>query len=839
MAPHNGVHRRSFESQPLDVVFRALLFVFVAAITVLELPGAREQRSAPDPGLSTQDMVVQSVAGDGPNAGRDIRPGDVIVAIDGEPVRNHIHYRNILAHNTKRLPQEFTLERDGVRHTVSVAYQPTRFTFRDVAFPLVAFFFLVVGLWVYLRRPDAIGSLFAANCAMLASFLVHSPSVPSPALQLAEELVQDAVILYFPATLLHFFLLFPGRMHVRAGASWRRVVLVYAAPTVLCLTSTVLAVRRFGLHAVPDVAMTTLLAASAAYFPVYVLISLVAFVRGYLASPPAQKQRLRVVMAGAIAGFGPFVALTVYRSLSSGEATILEPAAAVSLIFVPATFAYAILKHGAIELNVVVRKSLVYAFLSAAIIACYYGVVHLLGEVVMGEFGVSNAVVLPVAALVLAFVFAPAREHIQRVVDRLFYRGEYVFKQEVYDFNRQLSRRLSKDEIYACFFDRCESLLRPSYVAVYAGASGRAFDLDRATGGAPEVLPPVFSMDCFLGRYFSRYKTPLMVEFLDASWERPNLDLESRNVLSIPSLAVCVPLLAPDRFVGVVLLGGKLSGAAYRRADAELLETFADQLALVLQNAELLQSSLEKERLKGEVMLAREIQLSLLPDTAPARDSIEMRGQMESSFEVGGDYFDYFAVDDDHTGVAIGDVSGKGVPAAMLMSSIQAVFKNLALKSRLSPAEVIAELSNHLFENAKPHQFATFFYGVFEHSTSTFAFSNAGHCPTLLLRAGGGYADRLGKGGLVLGVRRDQGYAEGTVALEPGDLMLLYTDGVTEQKDDAGEEYGEKRLISFLKAHANLPVEALQSALIDDVLAFGEGRQDDDITTVIARKKTA
>jgi len=837
MAPANGVPKRSFQSQPLDILFRAALFAFVAAIALLEIPGAREHRATPEPGIQTQNLVVQLVSADSPNLDKDIRPGDVIFSVDGERIRNHIHYQSILARNRDLPAHTYVLLRDGERLVETIECLEPRFAFRDVALPAVAFFFLVVGLWVYLRRPDSLGSLFAANCAMLASFLTHRPSVLHPSLQLAGELVHDAVILFFPAVLLHFFMLFPDRAsRDRPTYSGRRLAAIYAPPVVLFLTGAVLAIRRFHFLAVRDEVVSVLLNLSAAYFAVYPIISLVTFVRRYRSSAPAQKQKLRIVIAGAIAGFVPFLLVTVLRNVSPGESPALEMTAAVSLAFVPATFAYSILKHGAIELNVVVRKSIVYALLSAAIIAAYYAAVHLLGDVVVGEFGLSSGVILPVAALVLALAFAPAREHIQRVVDRLFYRGEYVYKQEVFEFNRQLARKLTKEEIHGYFCERVDSLLRASYVAIYTNDGERRLRLERHTGTPPQ-LPRAFSLECFLGRYFSRYKTPLMVEFLDRSWERPRLDIESREFLLIPGLAVCVPLVTADQFVGLALLGDKLSGTTYRRTDAELLETFAEQLALVLQNVDLVRASVEQERLKNEVMLAREIQLSLLPTEPPSDSRIELGGRMVSSFEVGGDYYDYFYVDDDHIGICVGDVSGKGIPAAMLMSSLQSVFKNLAIKARLSPAELNAELNEHLLQHAKPDQFATFFYGVFELSTATFTFSSAGHCPGLLVR--GGYADRLGEGGLVLGIRPTQAYREGTVAIEDGNLMLLYTDGVTEQKNESGEEYGESRLIDFLQANRNLPLDDLQVALMEDVVGFGGGNQDDDLTVVIARQRTA
>jgi serine phosphatase RsbU (regulator of sigma subunit) len=173
----------------------------------------------------------------------------------------------------------------------------------------------------------------------------------------------------------------------------------------------------------------------------------------------------------------------------------------------------------------------------------------------------------------------------------------------------------------------------------------------------------------------------------------------------------------------------------------------------------------------------------------------------------------------------------------MLMASLQAVFKNRALKGGLAPAEINQELNDYLVEHAKPGQFATFFCGVLDLARSTLTFSNAGQCPGMLATAD--YIDRLDNGGMVLGASRLHRYAEGTVSFRPGDLLLLYTDGVTEQTGPRGEPFGEERLVEFVRVNRNLPPDTLQKALRDAVLAFGGGRQDDDLTSVIALRKIA
>jgi GAF domain-containing protein len=176
-----------------------------------------------------------------------------------------------------------------------------------------------------------------------------------------------------------------------------------------------------------------------------------------------------------------------------------------------------------------------------------------------------------------------------------------VYKQEVIDFGRRASRATTHEEVLDHFLERCEALLHPSFTAVYLRGSDRGLSLVRSAVGTAQAVPGVagalpaeFNPECFLGRYFTRYRTPLLVEFLDRSWERPQIDADSRGILRLPSLSVCVPIAAPDRLLGLALLGQKRSGLVYGRADGELLETFGEQLALVIENTELVKSMIEK-----------------------------------------------------------------------------------------------------------------------------------------------------------------------------------------------------------------------------------------------------
>jgi sigma-B regulation protein RsbU (phosphoserine phosphatase) len=815
------------------------LLVFIAAIVALEFPGVRDLVTGPYSGIETLNLTVQNVDQDGPNASAGIELDDEITHVEGVRVRNQHHLRAIVQSNSSLAPLSYTLLRDGraIERTVHFSSLPTRIVYRRFALLLVGFTFLCVGLLVLVRRGDSAGTLFALNCSLLAFFVTDRPVVNAAPLQLIAEFLDDITILVFPAVFLHFFLTFHDRPRgMSRRERIRRYIAVYAAPALLLTVSSIFAVVRFRGGGPSNALVQVILLASTAYMAVYLIASLFIFIRNYRASSVGQRQKLRVAILGTVVGIVPFLAMVVWRQFSTEPHEVLEFLSVLALGFVSISFAYAILKYGAIEVNIVVRKSLMYAVLTGVIIAGYYTVVNLVGDYVTRELRLGPTYFSFATVLVLAIIFAPARDVVQRITDRIFFRGEYDYSHEVVEFSRELTGKLRKEDIWELFFTKADTLLHASYVVYYSRPrdGSDTWPIERASGDC-DTMPSAFPPESSLARYLTRYRRPLMVEFLDHAWGKRHLTRESADFLRNSRAAVCVPVGNAESLMGLVVLGPKRSGQLYNPVDSNLLARFAEHLTLVLDNAELHEATVEQERLKNEVLLARDIQLSLLPAEPPQHPALTMFGKMISSVEVGGDYFDYFMLDEHRAGVAIGDGTGKGVPAAMLMSSLQAVFKNLALQDNFPPADLLGELNRHLCSSAGSDQFATFLYGILDTRAQTFTFSNAGHCPALLCKSS--YVDRLGEGGLPLGVDAEHRYEAGSVRLVPGDIVCMYTDGVTEQADGSGDQFGEARLIDLLQSNRNLPLPDLHELLFATVQQFGGGRVDDDLTCVIASYK--
>ncbi len=231
-----------------------------------------------------------------------------------------------------------------------------------------------------------------------------------------------------------------------------------------------------------------------------------------------------------------------------------------------------------------------------------------------------------------------------------------------------------------------------------------------------------------------------------------------------------------------------------------------------------------------EIEEAREVEQGLLPKALPEMAGITLAAGRRAARAVSGDYFDAIPLGSGKVALGIGDVIGKGLPAALLMSNLQAAVR-AGSGTAASPAELCARLNNAMRENMPSGKFITFFYAVLDAERRSLSYSNAGHGAPLLVRRNGEIV-RLDQGGLVLGVFPDVVYSEGAVALQPGDRLVLYTDGVTEARNAEGEEFGEDRLIAEITMARALPAAQIKDRLLAAVSAFGD--LHDDATLLVA-----
>ncbi|MEX2191496.1 MAG: GAF domain-containing SpoIIE family protein phosphatase [Bacteroidota bacterium] len=296
-----------------------------------------------------------------------------------------------------------------------------------------------------------------------------------------------------------------------------------------------------------------------------------------------------------------------------------------------------------------------------------------------------------------------------------------------------------------------------------------------------------------------------------------------------------IPMQVQSRTKGLILLGQKLGGGAYSKGDLEFLYSLGNLAIISIENARLFQETLEKHRLEDELKIAREIQQGLLPQKLPQIPGYDLAAVNVSSKQVGGDYYDVLPRSETEYVIAIGDVSGKGTPAALLMATVQAAMRALAPLHSDLPGTT-SRINDITFENTGGDKFITFFWGIVDSKARSFRYVNAGHNPPFLVRKDGSML-RLTEGGLILGIMKTlQPYKEGFVQLVPGDTLFLFTDGVSEAMNAEGEDFTEERLEELVSRISDRTARDMIQEVRTAVEEFCKGTpQSDDITMMVLK----
>jgi len=311
--------------------------------------------------------------------------------------------------------------------------------------------------------------------------------------------------------------------------------------------------------------------------------------------------------------------------------------------------------------------------------------------------------------------------------------------------------------------------------------------------------------------------------------------IEGLEPLRGMGIAIVIPILQHGETCGVLGLGPKMTGQRYETDDLEFLYALGNLALVSIQNTFLVEEQIEKERLEEEMRLARQIQERLLPREIPTLPGLEIGTLAIPSREVGGDYFDVIRLDEHRLLAAIADVTGKGVPASLLMANLQACLHVLEPMD-MTLEEAVSQINRVICENTEADKFITFFCGIYDCRDRTFSYVNAGHNPPFFFRTDD-IVRELDKGGLLLGVMRGLPYEREIVQTSEGELIVMFTDGVTEASKADGEEFGEERLMEIVRQNRALPPRQIADVIFREIRDFtgSPALLQDDVTVVVLK----
>ncbi len=427
---------------------------------------------------------------------------------------------------------------------------------------------------------------------------------------------------------------------------------------------------------------------------------------------------------------------------------------------------------------------------------------------------------------------------------------------------------VSAGDVLTAFVDAARSADSYSEVlhAVLAGVcEGLRIDtaalLDRRDGspahyrsivavGRLEVAAPVIAADGFLITRLQRYRSSLpfapneLAALADWAAEHRTDRLEEIRALAVAGVRLAVPLRTRNEILGVLLLGEGPHRSEFSAHEKQVLDVAADQFALMIENARLTDRVVEQETLRRDIALASDVQRRLLPEAPPRAAHADFAAASVPARRVGGDYYDFIELPAGGIGIALADVSGKGVAAALIMSVVQASLRIISSEGDVPLPRLVARMNQFVYRSTPGSKYATFFYAQLDESCRQLRYVNAGHNPPFLLRAGRqstadpalAEIDELSVGGTVVGMFPEMDYDEATIELRQGDVLLVFTDGVPEAHDSENEEFGEERLQQLLRQVAHLTAGEISATISAEMKRWiGKAEQYDDLTFIVMK----
>jgi serine phosphatase RsbU (regulator of sigma subunit) len=549
----------------------------------------------------------------------------------------------------------------------------------------------------------------------------------------------------------------------------------------------------------------------------YAIATLVALVMGYRASTAEQKRQLRWPLWGT--GLAVTIALVISGLLitpgmQSPMMLVIAALARVVYILIPLSFAFAILKYRLMEIDVVIKKTVVYSIATGVVVAIFFVLVAGIGSYITATLRIRSQTLTVIATLAVVAVFVPLRNRVQKSVERRFFQRSYDASEALKLIQQEILSAPSIETVLPRIAEYVQQALQIRSVLLFTQRDDEPrFTHAASMGVARETIG---------GLAFDAASIARVEGVSDVG----SLRLSDDERLQVKKMHVelVVPLVLRERTRGVMLVGSMLSGE-FDEDDRAFLLDVAQQIAFALEKLTVTDEVRDFER-------ALEIQRALLPKSLPRAQGVEIEALWKPARTVGGDYYDVLPLSPQILGLCIGDVAGKGMPAALLMANLQAAVKASA-NATLQPHELCSKVATVVNGTLTGGRFVTFFYALLDVDNGVLRYTNAGHNPPLLLRASGEVRKLEGGGPVFARLMSGSPYATFEERFVPGDTLILFTDGVTEARDRSEEEFGEARLVAIGQRGGT--AASLVASITESVQAFCSGAAQDDLTLVVVR----
>ncbi len=794
-----------------------------------------------------------------------IQAGDRIEQLNGAPYSGLAQWSAILSdsHPGDILDVDVTRS-DGSRATDTITLVRPPYIYGRLS-PMWAFWkdfllaglltlvCLVTGYWVVLSRPtDRNAWLTLVLLTFPSVVFINQGLASGVSFFLRSAWYQTLQLAGAPALLL-FGVYFPERSRIDARARWVKWILFALFAVALgFLYPSILMEYYYGgdgrfLTRASDIAGNFVINPFNLLCVILYLVLTLDKLRS--ASTEDARRRLRVLTTGMSIGMGAlllvFVLLPhfgVANNTTTATGYWIRTAGAFFFMLAPLTLAYVVVVQRALDVRVLLRLGTRYALAKASLWVLQIALLVVIGirlflpmieRRVPQPSDVWTALIFLVLILALRFGVS---KRLEQWLDKQFFREAYNAEVMLNELSDEVRHFTETRPLLATVARTVCDTLHIRQIAMLL-RRGDVFYVEQAVGVSPDgalTLPAQASSI----RYLANSNEPARLYRDDPDAWYLMAGTAERHALDLLNAELLVPLPGRNRLMGIMALGPKRSEAAWSRTDLQVLQTVARQTGLALEVSELAHSlaaeAAQRERVNREMEIAREVQERLFPQEMPNIVAGSVAGACRAALGVGGDYYDVINLEDGRLGLAIGDVSGKGISAALLMASLRASLRGVTLDNPRDFAKLMHKVNVLVYEASASNRYATFFFAAWDPKTRRLECVNAGHNPPVILR--GDQVIRLETGGPVVGLLPFAPYIEQALTLEPGDLLLLYTDGISEAMTHDDEEWGEERMIQAASKVRDKDADAVLRAMFAACDKFTAGApQHDDMTMLILK----
>jgi phosphoserine phosphatase RsbU/P len=797
------------------------------------------------PGRDSVFLITDIVPG-GVADKAGLKNGDILVQINGKKITNNVFDTSATNPMTivNAIPKgeyaAYLIERDGTLIEKKVEMLKI-FDFVYASNYLFGLAFMIVGYIVVITKPRgktqrmfayftmSLMLLFGLSNLNLMNFKINI------VLYLLVLVISIISRVFGPSVIINFFYYFPvykknkfNRFLLYSLVVINALFLIYALIFPLNYNNTILTLRIGDIYILRSFIQNLVPICFIAGYGIF----LYRFIR--LVNEERRKPLIPILVCSAI-GIAAYI-YTLQINLTNQFTVFINPENLVQyilIILIPLSFGYSIFKYRLMDIKLFLRKSLIYGIITAAIAALYVLLVYGAGLILGNFFGEEeNAPISILAIIVIAFIFDPLKRLVQDYIDRFFYREKSDYQKVLLDFTKSLPAHLNQDYILNSVADTIYSVMHINKIAVVLfNDSGNKY----VSRNIPENYLRFNGQYNGLKNYLEKNKEPQSISVLKEEFIQ-NLDKKDLEFISESGIELTVPVIFQEKLIGLINTGKKLSDKEYSLEDINLLMTVANQTAIAVENSRLYDKERSLYQIQHELELASQIQMEWLPKCNPEIRGYDICGITKPAKTVGGDYFDYITIDSNKIAICLGDVSGKGLHAALLMANLQAILRTQT-PFAASSAESVEHTNKLLYSRTADNMFVTLFYSVLDIKNSILQYSNAGHNYPVLFKKSGELIE-LKTGGVVLGIDPATNYLQDKLYIEKDDILLIYSDGITEQFNIDGNMFGESRLINLVNSNKHLNASQISDLIFNEIQIFKENiDSNDDMTLIILKKK--